>query len=138
MRNRFIFDTNSLISSVLSPHSTNAAALKYALKIGDVISSNDTWKEFKEVIFRTKFDRYFTVEQRNEIVAILDRKLVFFQTHSTFKACRDLKDDIFLHLAVDAKAKCIVTGDPDLLVLDPYEGISIITPGEFLEIFDSK
>lgn len=138
MKNRFVFDTNSLISSVLSPHSTNADALKYALKIGEVILSNDTWKEFKEVIFRTKFDRYFTVEQRNEILAVLEKKVVYFETFSNFKACRDPKDDMFLHLAVDAKARCIVTGDPDLLALHPFEGISIITPGEFLEIFDSK
>lgn len=109
--------------------------MKSALKIGDVILSQKTWEEFKSVIFRNKFDRYFTVEQRNEIVALLDRKLVFFETHSTFKACRDPKDDIFLHLAVDAKAKCIVTGDPDLLVLHSFEGIPILTPAEFLETF---
>ncbi|MCH6232878.1 putative toxin-antitoxin system toxin component, PIN family [Cognataquiflexum rubidum] len=135
MKNSFIFDTNSLISSVLSPLSTNASALKSALKIGDVMLSQETWKEFKSVIFRNKFDRYFTVEQRNEILALLDKKFVFFETHSTFKACRDPKDDMFLHLAVDAKAKCIVTGDPDLLVLHPFEGIPILTPTEFLEKF---
>lgn len=95
MKNSFIFDTNSLISSVLSPLSTNASALKSALKIGDVMLSQETWKEFKSVIFRNKFDRYFTVEQRNEILALLHKKFVFFETHSTFKACRDPKDDIF-------------------------------------------
>ncbi|MCL6260956.1 putative toxin-antitoxin system toxin component, PIN family [Aquiflexum sp. TKW24L] len=135
MKNRFIFDTNSLVSSVLSPHSTNASALKIALKTGDVIISQNIWDEFNYVIFRNKFDRYFTVEQRNEILTLLKKKFVFFETQSNFKACRDPKDDMFLHLAVDAKAKCIVTGDPDLLVLHPFEGIPILTPAEFLEKF---
>jgi len=30
-------------------------------------------------------------------------------------------------------ARCIVSGDKDLLVLDPFEGIRIVTPTEFLE-----
>ncbi len=45
---------------------------------------------------------------------------------------RDLKDNKFLALAIDARAVCIVTGDADLLALDPYRGITVCTPAEFL------
>jgi predicted nucleic acid-binding protein len=48
-------------------------------------------------------------------------------------ACRDPKDDKFLELAVNGRADAIVTGDDDLLVLNPFRGIPIITPAAFVQ-----
>lgn len=48
------------------------------------------------------------------------------------RASRDPDDDHILGCAVAAKAQMIITGDKDLLVLHPFDGISIITPSEFL------
>jgi putative PIN family toxin of toxin-antitoxin system len=47
-------------------------------------------------------------------------------------ACRDPKDDKVLEVAVEGKVQFIVTGDEDLLVLSPFEGILILGPSEFL------
>ena len=52
----------------------------------------------------------------------------------TINACRDAKDNIFLECAVDGSAKYIVSGDPDLLILNPYQNIAIITPNKFLKL----
>jgi hypothetical protein len=46
--------------------------------------------------------------------------------------CRDPKDNKFLELAVSGKATCIVSGDSDLLVLNPFRGVAIMTPPEFV------
>jgi putative PIN family toxin of toxin-antitoxin system len=46
--------------------------------------------------------------------------------------CRDPKDDKFLELAVSGGADVIVSGDADLLVLDPFRGIAIVTPSVFV------
>jgi uncharacterized protein len=46
-------------------------------------------------------------------------------------ACRDPKDDKFLELAVSGHADLIVSGDSDLLALDPFQGIPIVTPATF-------
>ncbi len=48
--------------------------------------------------------------------------------------CRDVEDNKFLELAVSGKADCIVSGDEDLLLLSPFRGISILTPGEYLNV----
>ena len=53
-------------------------------------------------------------------------------------ACRDPKDDIVLEVAVTGRADFIVTGDNDLLVLHPFEGIPIIGPAEFLKALESS
>jgi len=42
-------------------------------------------------------------------------------------ACRDPKDDKFLELAVNGHA------DSDLLALNPFLGIPIITPADFVQ-----
>ncbi|MBX2965699.1 MAG: putative toxin-antitoxin system toxin component, PIN family [Cyclobacteriaceae bacterium] len=49
--------------------------------------------------------------------------------------CRDPKDDMFLELALSGEAKAIISSDPDLLALNPFENILIIPPQEFLEQF---
>jgi len=47
-------------------------------------------------------------------------------------ACRDPTDDKFLELAINGRADRIVTGDPDLLVLNPFRGIPIFSPATFV------
>lgn len=131
----FIFDTNSLISAHLLSGSTSRKAYDVALLKGIVVYSEETIKELEEVFLRKKFDKYLTLTIREKAIKVYKESGVLIQPSSNFKACRDPKDDMFLHLAVDAKAKCIVTGDPDLLVLHPFEGIPILTPAEFLEKF---
>ncbi|MEG4032780.1 putative toxin-antitoxin system toxin component, PIN family [Microcoleus sp. S36b_A4] len=46
---------------------------------------------------------------------------------------RDANDNMILATAIAADADAIVTGDLDLLVLQEYEGIPIVTAREFLE-----
>jgi predicted nucleic acid-binding protein len=53
-----------------------------------------------------------------ELIAITER----------IAACREPTDDKFLELAVNGHADLIVTGDPDLLVLNPFRDIPIIAP----------
>jgi putative PIN family toxin of toxin-antitoxin system len=48
-------------------------------------------------------------------------------------ACRDPTDDKFLELAINGRADRIVTGDPDLLVLNPFRGIPIVRPASFVQ-----
>jgi putative PIN family toxin of toxin-antitoxin system len=49
----------------------------------------------------------------------------------TVRASRDLEDDKFLEAAVNGGANVLVTGDRDLLDLNPFRGIAIVTPAEY-------
>lgn len=51
------------------------------------------------------------------------------------QACRDPDDDRILELAVNGAAAYIVTGDSDLLVMNPFRGVEILTPAGFLRSF---
>jgi len=47
-------------------------------------------------------------------------------------ACRDPRDDKFLDIALAGDAAAIISGDRDLLVLNPWHGIPIVTPAAFI------
>ncbi|MGF1639034.1 MAG: putative toxin-antitoxin system toxin component, PIN family, partial [Cyclobacteriaceae bacterium] len=115
----FIFDTNALISAHLLKTSVNAEALKKALRIGKFVFSDVTFKEFAEVLYRKKLDKYFVEGEREEILSALTFKSSNLDPFVEIKVCRDPKVDMFLELAVSAKASCIITGDPHLLELHP-------------------
>ena len=48
----------------------------------------------------------------------------------------DLDDNRVLECAVEGRVDYIITQDNHLLKLGEFEGIRIITPGEFLDIFE--
>jgi putative PIN family toxin of toxin-antitoxin system len=129
---KFIVDTNTLISSLLIKNSTSFKALEKARNKGTLIFSEETFLEFELVLFRRKFDKYFSKNERLQIIEKMHNEAVFEKVTSNHLASRDPKDDKFLHLAIDTKASCIVTGDKDLLVLHPFQGISILSAHDFI------
>jgi putative PIN family toxin of toxin-antitoxin system len=46
----------------------------------------------------------------------------------------DPTDNLFINLALDGKASCIVSGDSHLLKLKKHNGISIVTVADFLKM----
>jgi putative PIN family toxin of toxin-antitoxin system len=54
--------------------------------------------------------------------------------------CRDPKDDAYLSLCASVRADYLITGDKDLLAVEPSrfsvfpKGLKILTPRQFLEI----
>ena len=122
----FIFDTNTLVSASLLIDSVNRKAIRKAVLLGEIAVSAETLDEFKEVIFRKKFDRYFiSNEERLELFDEIENSIKQFFPSEIIDVSRDLKDNKFLELAVAASASCIITGNKDLLVLHPFRGISI-------------
>ena len=128
----FVIDTNTLISAFLLPHSTARKALDKAIKTGYIALSQSTANEFAEVFIRPKFDKYLPLDIRLSIINEFTSLAIFFQPEIPIAASRDHKDDQFLELAIAAKATCIISGDKDLLVLHPFNGIPIITAAEYL------
>lgn len=129
----FVFDTNVLISAFLFSQSKPRQAVDQALNIGAIILSTSVLSEIKEVLYRPKFDKYLSLQRRNELLETLTESAQFINVTTQIDECRDPKDNKYLELAVSGKAECIVTGDDDLLVLNPFWGIEIMTVAEFLD-----
>ncbi len=129
---RFVCDVNVIISAVLLPGSKPDYALRKAQDLGELLASESMWLELEQVLARPKFNRYITLEERNDFLLNLSETIQFINVTEQINECRDPKDNKYLELAVSGKAECIVTGDDDLLVLNPFRGIEILTIQEFL------
>jgi putative PIN family toxin of toxin-antitoxin system len=53
------------------------------------------------------------------------------------KVCRDPDDDPILAAAVHSGCAYLVTGDHDLLALNKFEGVGMVTPRKFAELIAS-
>lgn len=133
VRARVVVDTNALVSRLLLPDSTPGRAVRKAAEAAQLLISEATLDELAEVLARAKFDSYVTVADRQSFIRLLGRIAELVPIIHRVQACRDPRDDKFLELAVNGRADVIVTGDKDLLGLDPFRGISIITPAAYLE-----
>jgi uncharacterized protein len=121
-----------LISHLLGPNSIPARAVRLALEGGRVIASDATMMELADVLSRRKFDPYVTVQERQTFLRLLLSLVDLISVLPVIQVCRAPKDDKFLELAVAGAASRIVTGDSDLLALDPFRGVRIVTPAAFL------
>ncbi|WP_376694323.1 putative toxin-antitoxin system toxin component, PIN family [Wenzhouxiangella sp. EGI_FJ10409] len=127
-----VVDTNILISRLLAPQSAPARALSHAVRHGRLLASSETLAELAEVLGRAKFDRYLSLDERQQFMRLLGRIVDMPPITHRFSDCRDPSDNKFLDLAVSGQASVLITGDRDLLELHPFRGIPIITPASYL------
>src|SRR4051812_14448837 len=127
---RLVVDTNVFVSAALKELSWSAMTVRWLDKYGGLLKTPDIEREILEVLQRPRiapkvaplfFDNIRRMLAGAESVPITER----------IAACRDPKDDKFLELAVNGRADVIISGDADLLVLDVFRDIPIITPAAF-------
>jgi putative PIN family toxin of toxin-antitoxin system len=129
---RFVFDTNVVVSAALLAASVPRQAFDKALDEGTILISLPVLLELAEVLSREKLNKYLLEEERMRFLVALLKEAELVEITEAVADCRDAKDNKFLELAVSGKADYIVSGDEDLLVLNPSREIPILTPREFL------
>ncbi len=132
---RLVVDTNVLISRLLSPRSLAARAVDLAIAEGRLLVSEATLSELARVLARPKFDRYVEIQDRQEFIRYLSTQVEVVTPilQLQIPACRDPKDEHVLDVAINGQASTIITGDADLLVLDPFMKIRIVTPAMWVD-----
>jgi uncharacterized protein len=131
----FVFDTNVIISAHLLQNSESRKAFNLAQNIGIFAYSRETLHELETVFFRPKFNKYVSIEEREKAIQLFISRGIEFKTTSKFDVCRDQKDNMLLDLAVDCNAACLISGDADLLTLNPFKELLILSPSEFSQRF---
>jgi uncharacterized protein len=129
---RFIVDTNIFISQLLWPTSVPGEAFRKAISSGVLLVSYEILEELTDVLGRKKFDPYLTLEERQGFIRHLSSIVEVIPQVISIKVCRDPKDDKFLSLAISGGADFILTGDNDLLILDPYRNVRILSCSTYL------
>ena len=128
---RIVVDTNVLISGVFfggMPRKVLSAVISREITACATEEIIDEYNEIvREMISRKQG------HLNKDILAPLIGTLEMVEAKTKVELSRDPDDDKFLGCAKDAKALYIVSGDKDLLVLEKFEGIEIITAKEFCE-----
>jgi putative PIN family toxin of toxin-antitoxin system len=129
---RVVIDTNVLLSSLFFTTSTPAQAVDKAVTKAQLVATAETLRELIEKLLSPKFDRYVSRERRDALLIRLAPLIEIVEVLQPIRAARDPKDDKFLEAAVNGRADVIVTGDGDLLELNPFRGIAILKPTGYL------
>jgi hypothetical protein len=99
----------------------------------DVIAlSRAVYEEVDAVLRRPKFRRYLSDSDRHRILRLLSEAAVWVEPTETITDCRDHKDNKYLELAGASGADLLLSSDADLLVMDPWRGVRIIRPFDYL------
>ena len=130
---RVVIDTNVWVSRLLLAGSVSAQAVDKALEGFDVMVSEPLVEELADVLSREKFDRYVSVWDREEFLRRILQIATIAPVLSEVDDCRDPDDNRLLALALDCESDYILTGDRGLLVLNPWRGVRIVSPREFLD-----
>ena len=135
---RVVLDTNVLLSAALSPKGAPAQLVDRMLVHAQIVFSEHTFAELQTRLWKPKFDRYITMDRRRSLLH--DFNAVAHWVHvpepiANVAYSRDSTDDPFIHAALAAGARRLVTGDDDLLCLDPIKNIDlrIVTPRQALD-----
>ena len=99
--------------------------------------SDDLAKELRDVLYRPRFNSYISREERDGFLEALLSQSELVEITEAVRVCRDPKDDKILELAINGNADYIITGDDDLLALNPFRNVQVIRPAEFLRIADA-
>jgi len=137
--NRVVIDTNVWISAALSKAGTPAQVVRRVLSNGIPVFSAATFAELETRLWKPKFDRYLSMENRRAILRDANAAAHWVNISGLIAAqryCRDADDDKFIHTALAASAPWLVTGDQDLLVIPTGLGVRILAPAEALQRAD--
>jgi putative PIN family toxin of toxin-antitoxin system len=136
---RVVVDTNILVRAVIRPHGTVGPVL-LRLRQGDytLLYARSLLEELIDVLNRPRIREKYRLTDWDiqTIIGLILLRGESVTPTERIVACRDPKDDKFLEVAVTGKADVIVSGDQDLLTLDPYAGIPIVPPNAFLRMLD--
>jgi putative PIN family toxin of toxin-antitoxin system len=130
---KIVFDTNVIVSALLIKSSNSRFAYEKVISRGKILASLPTLEELIEVLCRKKFSKYISLSDRNIFISEFSLLAEIIKVNQKLNVCRDPKDNKFLELAISGNADCVVTKDEDLLVLDPFRKISILSPDVFLK-----
>ena len=127
---RIVIDTN-IIASALFFGGKPYRLLRYVMESRvDVVASKEIVDEYEEIVLRLQ-RKYPAINTRIPLQEIIS-KFEIIRVNSQIHISRDPADDKFISCALDGKCLYIVSGDSDLLDIESYEGIEILTVSDFL------
>ena len=129
---RAVIDTNLWISFLLGKKVADLLTLIQNGRV-EVVTDARQIAEIEDVLSRPKIKKLIGPQRLSIMLRFIHRKTKLVAPKRRIKACRDPNDDYLLEIAVEAKASFLVSGDGDLLALDPFRSVRIVNYRDFKE-----
>lgn len=135
---RVVADANVLVSAALarSPQAPSVLTLEAALDGRvELVTSRLLLREVTMVLARPRLRKYVSPDEATRFVADMAAQTTLLgDVPGPPAVCRDPRDDYLVALAEAGGAEAIITGDLDLLAIDPGQlTVEVITPRQFVE-----
>lgn len=128
---RVVIDSNVWISALVFGGQPRKVFERIIQQGQLIICSEAIVTEIRRVLSR-KFPDF--VHDFELLLIALERVIITIPLGSiTIAVCRDVDDNKILETAVLGDAEVIISGDNDLLILEHYQSIAIVTPNRWLE-----
>ena len=129
---KVVIDTNVFVSSIFGGLPRQVVELWFDGRITPCLSEPIV-TEYQRVL--REINAVSEVEERALIEAFASGEGILYTADPPLieGVSPDPEDDKFLECALELEANCIASGDSDLLDLESYMGIPILTPRELLE-----
>ena len=131
---KLVIDTNLLISAALSAQGAPAKLVLCALARHSLVFSQATFEELRSRIYRPKFDRYISLDDRERVLQDFNACAVWVEAGEPSLYGRDRDDDHFIEAALKSKADYLVSGDKDLLEAPEVLGLRIVSVHQALDL----
>ena len=132
---RVVIDTNIWVSMAIGSKLLSEQITQIiAEPNNEIYISLELIEELTETLSKPRLQKYLTQTRTKNLFELIWLKTRLISVHSSLKICRDPKDDFIINLVVDSNSHFLITGDQDLLVLNPFYETQIITPAEFLAL----
>lgn len=140
-RPRWVVDTNVLVSAFLWQGTPGRVIELAGEQEIQLFTSRDLLDELASTLAKKKLAKYvaatgLTAEQMLASYKRLSTTVTARQLNE--RVSRDADDDAVLACALAARADLIVSGDDDLLVLERFAGIAIVSAAEALKPFGPR
>ncbi|MBM3254308.1 MAG: putative toxin-antitoxin system toxin component, PIN family [Candidatus Omnitrophica bacterium] len=133
-----VVDTNVIVSGLLCKGNPRRIWKALRDEKFTLVLSPLMFEEIAMVLSRPKFHNLISDEERKEVTIFLESSAEFIIPKKSISICRDPEDNQILACALEGGANFIITGDKDLLSLNPFKNISIISPKDFINYLGKK
>jgi uncharacterized protein len=132
---RVVIDTNVWLSALLWGGQPNLIIKLIEKQQIQAISSENILTELTDILQKPKLQKRLSQLQfsADEVVILAKRLMTLVVIKEIIiPELRDSKDQMVLATAIAGDVQVVISGDKDLLVLNPYRNISILLPQDFL------
>lgn len=130
---KIVIDTNIWVSLAIGSRSVTEDLISIINNSEvHIIVSEELLDEITTTLAKPKLRKYLTQERTSQLFSILNNNCLLEQSISNKRYCRDHKDDFLINLAFESSSEYLISGDLDLLILNPIDNLEILSIKQFL------